>query len=376
VESLAMTGIAFITTSLNVGGAEKQWLNLINKMNKTSFKIVLICLYDLGEVGNQIRDTGIITYSNIFKNRYSILSVFKLVNILKKENISIIFMMHLPLLIIYGSIAAKIAGIKNVISAVHSTGYIDRKYRSFITDKIFLVNINTVVALSEQHKNYLMTVVKYPEDKLQVISNGVDISVFSQCIDTVPIKARLGIKCNEKVVGIIGRLHSIKRHDVFIDAAYLAQKYYKDIVYLIIGDGAEITNINKKILRLGMTERIKVLGQRNDMAELIKILDISVLSSDSEALPMSIIESMAASVPIVATNVGSVRDLVIDGVNGYIISPNSSKELASAMLKIIDDKKLAKNMGEMGAKIARERFSDWIMVDKYEELFLNPRVNY
>lgn len=370
-----MKQVAFIAVTLNMGGAEKQWLTLISRINKKSFKIVVICLYDLGNVGNQLRNAGIITYSNILKNRYSFLSVFNLVRILKKEKISIIFMMHLPLIIIYASIAAKIAGIKHIISAVHSTGYIDKKYRSFIADKICLKNIHTVVALSEQHKDYLITVQKYPECKLRVISNGVDISNFTKHTDIAGIKARLGIGCNEKVVGIIGRLHPIKRHDVFVEAAYLLQKSNKDIVYIIIGDGAERSNIENNILRLGMSHQFKLLGQLPDVADLIRILDISVLPSDSEALPMSLIESMAASVPIIATDVGSLRELVIDGVNGYIIPPNSSTELAQAMLKIIGNETLAKNMGKMGAKIARERFSDVIMVDKFEEMFLNPQAN-
>lgn len=367
-----MTQIAFIATSLDVGGAEAQWFNLTNKLDKTNLKIVLICLYDLGKVGNQIKNSGIITYSNIFRNRYSILSLFKLVKIFKKEKISIIFMMHLPLLIIYGSIAAKLSGINKIISAVHSTGYIDKKNRSSIADKLFLKSINTVVALSEQHKNYLVTEVKYPKAKLQVISNGVDISIFSQAMDIDRIKTSLGIRSNEKVVGIIGRLHPIKRHDVFIEAAYFAYKINRDIVFLIIGDGAERSNIENKINCLDMSHRIKLLGQRDDIPELINILDISVLSSDSEALPMSIIESMAASVPVVATNVGSLSELVFDGVNGYIIPPNSSRDLAQAILKIIGNSTLAKNMGEMGAKIARERFSDEIMVEKFKKLFLHP----
>ena len=364
-----MITIAFVSTTLNPGGAEQQWLNLIRGINKEKFRIVLICLYDLGTVGNTIKNSGIVAYSKIFKNRYSAWSVIKLIRIMQSEKVSAIFMMHWPLLIGYVTVAAKYLGLTKIVTAVHSTDYIDRKYRSYMLDRVVFKNISSTIALSEQHKRYLSNVLKYPENKLLVISNGVNMSKFCISVDKDAFRRGPGIEGNRKVVGIIGRLDPVKRHDIFIDAAYSVCSNNKNVVFLIIGDGPERTNIEKKIESLGMTDNIKLLGHRTDVPELLNVIDLSVLSSDTEALPMAIIEAMAAGLPIVATNVGSLSDLVEDGMNGYLVPPDSSEALARAILKIVDNDSTALRMGQISAAQVRERFTEEIMLDKYEKLF-------
>jgi glycosyltransferase involved in cell wall biosynthesis len=365
-----MPKIAFITSGLQAGGAEQQWLELIKNVDKAKFSVVIICLYDLGTIGRKMRGMGFITYSNLLRNRYSLFSLFSLINILKKEKISLIFLIDQPLSIVYGILAAKISRIKKIILSVHSTGYLDRKIRNAVTMKLFLKYCDHIIALSGQHKEYLIKYNRFPKEKILVIPNGINIPLYSsENLDPNGLRQELGISNGQKIVGMVGRLHPLKRHDIFIKAASLVRKSCPNVKFLIIGEGEERKNIEKLITQLELTGDVKLLGYRNDIPVLNKILDVSVLCSDTEALPMSLIEAMASSVPVVATKVGSVSDLIINGENGYLVSPNSCDDLADSIVKILTNKELAKQMGQRGLQIAQEKYSIQDMVKEYEKVF-------
>lgn len=364
-----MINIAFIASSLKIGGAERQWQELIGRIDKGKFKITLICLYKLGEIGEEIRLSGVKSYANLLKSRFSLLSINVLKNILKTEKVDICFLWNQPLTMFYGILAAKLAKIKGIITVIHSTGFLNRKLRSYFVNKMLTRYVDKIVAVGTYQKEHLVRLSRLPAEKITVIFNGVDINKYEGDINRGEKKKELGINGDHEVVGIVGRLHVVKRHDIFLRAAKQVLQQYPKVTFLIIGDGKERRKIERSINELGLSPHVKMLGLRNDIVDINKIVNVSVLSSDSEALPMTIIESMASTVPFVATNVGSVPDLIINGENGFLVPPSSPDMLAEAILRILKDQNLAKKMGERGHQIARANFSVETMVRNYERLF-------
>jgi len=362
--------IAFIASALPVGGVERQWQALINKIDNNKYCVTLICLYSLGEIGEEIKRSGIKSYSNVVKSRFSILSVHVLKTILEREKINICFLWNQPLTLFYGVLASKLANVKRIITAIHSTGFWPRKVSSFFLNKLFTPYLEKIVAVGTHHKDYLVRCEGFPAEKVVVIFNGVDINQYDKDVDRVKKKREIEISEEDKVVGIVSRLTNVKRHDIFLRAAKMILHHNPNVVFLIIGDGEQRYKIEGLITEQGLSHNVKMLGLRKDIVELNKILDVSVLSSDSEALPMTLLESMASSVPIVATNVGSVPDIIINGENGFLISPNSPGRLAEAVLTILNNENLAKKMGERGRQIASSKFSEENMVSNYEKLFM------
>ncbi len=364
-----MIKVAFIAARLQTGGAERQWYQLIEGMDRKQFGIVLICLYDLGELGKQIEGLGVKTYTGLLKNRFSFFATGKITNILKKEKIDVVFLWNQPLTMIYGIAAAKKARVDKIIAVIHSTGYLERKFRAGIINRLFMRFITKIVALGEQHKNYIVRYERVSPGKVVVIFNGVEIKEYELEINKQRKKEQLGIPPNVKVVGIVARLHKVKRHDIFLKAAKLVRMQYKNVYFIIVGEGEERSMINHLIHELDLTHNVKMLGLRKDIPEINAILDVAVISSEVEALPMSVIEAMASSVPVVSTKVGSVSDLVTDGDNGFLVAPGAVEDLAKAILKLLENDELAARMGRRGHEIACEKFSRDAMVKGYETLF-------
>lgn len=374
-ESCATDGhirIAFIASMLGTGGSERQWLELIKGMDKNKFKITLICLYDLGEVGAEIERLGIHCYHNIVKYKFSFSAIFALAKILKEEKIKVAFLMRDPLTMFYGVIASKLAKIRKIIIAIHCTGYFKTIIRDFLTDIFFLRFVNKVVCVGTKHKAYLIGHKHFPPQKLITIFNGVDVAKFEIEVDKGAKKRELQIQQYHKIVGIVARLFPTKRHDVFLDAARIVLRRFPKVTFLIVGEGESRLKIEQMIISLGMAENIRMLGTRHDIPEINKILDVSVLSSDPivETLPMTIIEAMASSVPVVATEVGSVPDLITDGENGFLIPPGDSSKLAEKIISILEDDDLAHRMGQRAHDTVCARFTSRGMVENYEKLFL------
>jgi len=365
------TNIAFITSTLVVGGAERQWYELIKGVDKEKFNIIVICLYGLGSMGKEIADIGIKTHFNILRNRFDFFSIFHLIRILKKEKIDTVFLIRQPLSVFYGVIAARIARVRKIIMAIHDTGVLERKTKIFLTNKIFTRFINTVVAIGTNQRAYLIKRERIPEQKIVTIFNGVDIQKYKLDIDRETKKRQLGIPLDHKVVGIISRLHPCKRHDVFLKSVQLVLKKHPKTIFLVVGEGRERPRVEEMINTLGIGQNVRLLGLRKDIPEINKVLDVSVLSSDPvvETLPMVIIESMASSVPVVTTNVGSISDLIKDKENGFLVSHGSPDKLAKAISDVLENARLAEKMGKRGHEIAAEKFSYEKMVEEYEGLF-------
>lgn len=363
--------IAFFASKLSVGGAERQLQSLINNLDKEKFNITVICLYNLDIVGEEIRNRGVKCYSNILRNKFSFASLTKLIKILQKEKINICFIWNQPLTMFYGIIAAKLVHIDKIITVVHSTISSERKLRKYLINRLLIRFVDKIIAVGTNQKEYLIQHESFPSHKITIIFNGVDIERYQKYLNKQNKKKELGISESSKIIGQIGRLHVCKRHDISLQAFKKVVQQYSNVIFLIVGEGEEKQNIEHLIKKLELDQYVKMLGFRKDIVEITQILDLSVLSSDTEALPMSIIEAMAAAVPVIATNVGSLSDLIFPGENGFLVPPNSPDKLAEAILTVLKDEKLAKKMGKRGFEIAYTRFSLEAMVRNYEKFFLS-----
>jgi glycosyltransferase involved in cell wall biosynthesis len=177
-----------------------------------------------------------------------------------------------------------------------------------------------------------------------VIHNGVDLP------DTKVPEARAG---PYRVV-TVGRLQAPKDVVTLVRAlAGLPRGAYEAV---IVGEGPDRPGVESEIRRLGLESLVELAGARNDVAELLAKADLFVLSSRSEGLPLSILEAMAAGLPVVATNVGGVPELVVEGETGFLVPPGDPKSLADAIARLLDDPALRRRLGAAGRARVAERF--------------------
>ncbi|MCF7908147.1 MAG: glycosyltransferase family 4 protein [Candidatus Omnitrophica bacterium] len=205
-----------------------------------------------------------------------------------------------------------------------------------------------------------------PPNKLAIIHNGIDPAPIGEA-DRMKIRKELKLE-KATVITFVGRLNPQKDLSTLIKAAKLIAK----AKIIIVGDGPLRQQVQGMIGKSNLADRVVLVGEQKRVEEFLVASDIFVLSSNWEGLPRSIIEAMLAKLPVVATDVGGVSELVKNSVTGFLVPPRDPAALAGALEKLIEDKKLRKDMGEAGYQRALRKFSlDRMLVESqqvYEEI--------
>jgi len=362
--------VAILASTLNVGGAERVIEALALGLPDRGFDVDIFCLRSPGIIGSQLNKT-VFVKSEILRGKVDPIAIFKLSSMLKGYNI--LFTIDHHNACFYGSLASWLAGVRVRILAVHSTGLWQRGSVFSRTDKIVLSLFNSIVALADKHRQYLIEHEGILPEKIAIIPNGVDIKRFSPLSneDRLKVRERLNIRVESIVVSIVAALRPEKNHTLFLRAASKVLGNFKDFIFLIIGDGPQRGNLERFSVELGLEGKVRFLGIRDDVEELLGITDIAVLCSYPvvETFPLSILEAMSCGVPVVATDVGSIGEFIENGKNGILIESNDLDALSNSILKLAKDSELREKLGQEGRKTVIEKFSINLMVNRYAELF-------
>lgn len=351
-----MINVLHIVLGLQVGGLEKFVLDLIDKY-PPNIKPYIVCLEKKGELGRHFENLDIIELNK--SPSLSFKTVMQLVSMITKLDIDIIHT-HNPGPHFYGAIAGFLAR-KPVIHTKHGRNYPAdgkkvwlNKISSYFTDK--------VVAVSQNAADVCLEVENINSSKLEVILNGIDTNIFAprkcEAEDNKPVQ-----------IGIVARLSAEKDHQTLLGACKLLSTQKADFHLDIIGDGPLRGVLESSVKSLEIDKYVSFCGTRHDVPELLRKLDIFVLSSISEGISLTLLEAMATRLPIVATNVGGNPEVVVDCETGYIVPPGNPEEMANKLLLLIKDENLRIQMGEKGRERVVMKFSIDETAQQYEKLY-------
>ena len=195
-------------------------------------------------------------------------------------------------------------------------------------------------------------------EQYRVIHNGIDTAKFDVARD--PVHGR---------VVAVGRLARQKRPDLVVLAASRLLQRRNDFEVLLVGEGPERRAVERLVDELGLSANVKLLGNRDDVPDLLATAETALLASDYEGCPLSVLEAMAAGVPVVATRVGGVPEIVADGETGLLVEPGQPDALAAAIGSVLEDPSLRYSLGREGQRVARERFTRERMSADLAELY-------
>lgn len=256
-----------------------------------------------------------------------------------------------------------VLNLKPIIFTAH--GWVFTEGRSFLNRWIFAqieriaAKVTTkIICVSEHDKRLALKFKVAPPEKLIVIHNGIDMNLFKDI-------EKKRIYDDKLVVTFIGRLAPQKNLFLLIDAA----EDINNAEFWIVGDGELREKIRKYIHKKNLESKVILYGERYDIPNILSQSDIFVLPSSWEGLPLTIIEAMMAGLPVVASNVGGVSELIDDGVTGFLIPPGDSVKFAEAIKKLIADENLRKKMGEVGREKAMREFNLEKMLSKTMEVY-------
>ena len=276
----------------------------------------------------------------------------------------------------------RLMGIKKMILTDHSSGSIgfreSKKGKHFIIwlikywrRRLWASMVNRFIAVSGFVTERLRTDNGIPSHKIKVIYNGVNLERFSPLVEKDLLRRQLILKDKSGyIVSYIGQLISEKGVLVFLDAAKILLRKHKDIVFPIVGSGPQMNLLQDSAKELGMEQNILFLGNRDDVEVILGASDILVCPSVwDEAFGLVIAEAMASGVPVVASNVGGIPEVIANFETGILVSPNNSKELAKTIDELLVDEKTRKNFGVAGRKRAEEYFTIGKMAGETTKLY-------
>jgi len=189
--------------------------------------------------------------------------------------------------------------------------------------------------------------------------------------DSAEVRRRLRLPADARVVGIAARLAPEKDHETFLRAAARVQELLPNTYFVIMGDGPLRPQLETLARQLGLASQAIFVGSRLKVAPFIDCFDVAVLSSyDIEACSLFLLEAMALAKPVVCTDIGGNRELVTDGVNGFLVPTRAPEELARGILSVLTDQARARAMGSAARRRFQDRFTLEHMVHQYEELYL------
>ena len=385
--------ILMIITRLNIGGAASHIILLTERLKASGFETILasgVEAKDEGNMNDLANQRGIkpITISHLKREvslYHDFLAVIQLYKLIRKYKPHIVHA-HTSKAGTLGRIAAWLARTPVTVFTLHGSYF--HSHFSFLKTKLFvcvdrmLASVtDRIIAVSRQERLDILAQKIGNEQKVINIPLGLELDSFFNCDQYKGIlRAELGIASEKKLIGIVARLTPIKNHYLFLDSAKIVLQSYKNAVFLIVGDGELRQHLEEYAKSLGISDHVLFLGFRRDAPVIYADLDIVVLSSLNEGLPVTVIEGMASGKPIVATNVGGVAELLDDGKYGIIVPSSNPEELAKGMLEILNSPDKAKKMGELGRQSAMSKYSIDILtqnvINLYKQLLKEKDISF
>jgi glycosyltransferase involved in cell wall biosynthesis len=357
--------VFFVITSMPVGGAEVLLCNLIRRMDRSRFSPHLVCLKELGELGTQLA-TEVPTWHDLLRSKWDLGILPRLTKIFRDHQASAVITVGAGDKMFWGRLAAQQAHVPVICSALHSTGWPDGVGK---INRLLTRWTDAFIAVAKAHGEFLSSFERFPENKVQVIPNGVDTTRFQPKPEMRRLIRRLfNIPETAPLVGIVAALRPEKNHGLLVRSAVRILTEQPECHFLIIGDGPERSNIEQQIAELGLQHRFHLLGNRHDTPNLLAALDVFTLCSLNEANPVSILEALSSGIPVVSTNVGSIHETVLDGQTGFLVPSEDAVALASRICELLRSPKAAQQLGKNGRDHIERGWSLESMVTGYETL--------
>lgn len=241
-----------------------------------------------------------------------------------------------------------------------------------LVKRIMTFCLDYTLPVSQANKKLLVADYKVNPQRLKLIFNGVDVNKFTfTSVGRIRIRQILGISQEQFLIGTVARFSFQKGHLYTVEAIPQILKSYPQARFVFIGEGPTQVKVKTRVRQLALEPFVTFLGARTDISEILSALDLFLLTSLYEGLPLSILEAMGVGLPVVATQVSGTPEAVRDHDTGLLIPPANSKAVAEAVIYLIQNPELRRRMGVNGHALLHRRFNKAFMVQQIETVYEN-----
>jgi len=325
----------------------------------------IVCSLEDGPLAPRLSQKGIKVIILPKKRPYDLTFLGKLIYLIRKEKVRLIHS-HSLISSIYGWIAAGVTRVPLVIT-LHGKSLFNLKHGGTLFPRLArrcakVICVSDSLCKEVEHLGL-------PSEGLVTIHNGIDIKRFDNLCNNNELRKELRLGSSTPIVGSVGVLRKVKRYDQLLESVPLVLREFPMVKFILVGDGPRKENLQRKSEALGISNSVIFLGQRDDIPRILSIFDIFVISSATEGISIAILEAMALSKPVIATNVGGNPEVVEHGKTGLLIPPEQPRALARAIIELLKDERKREMMGRQGRIRAKQMFFIDAFLQKHLELY-------
>jgi glycosyltransferase involved in cell wall biosynthesis len=349
----------FIGPNLAAGGAERQWSILLPGLRARGIDARLLALDAGGPFEAPLRAAGVPLEVLAMRHQADVSRLVRS-GLLRRFSPDVVVSRGVSGLYV-GQLVSSLRRARHVYNEHRQVGLVLSRRREAMTS-LLARRLDLVVVVSAEQAGAWQRR-NFPADRIQVIANGVEPS--RRPASRAELREELQIPAAAVVALLVARLRPEKRVPEFVRAVQRARESSPQLIGLIAGDGPDRPAVTAA---LAGDPTIRLLGHRDDVPRLLQAADVFVLTSDFEALPMAILEAIAAGLPVLATRVGSVADVVLDGHTGRLVAAGDWDAVARGLTELAGDADLRRRMGLAASSLHRERWQASAMIDSYAEV--------
>ncbi|MFH1783743.1 MAG: glycosyltransferase family 4 protein [bacterium] len=374
--------VLHIITRLDKGGSAKNTLLTVSRLDKEKYDATLLSGHisdPKGEIADFITRhkldyffvVDLVRQISLLKD---IRAFWKIYRFIKEKKFDIVHT-HSSKAGIIGRWAAKLAGVRIIVHAPH--GHIFYGYFGYFKNNLFIslerltgLITSRIITLTqigkEDHIKYKIA----KADKFIPLYSGIEVEKFSGFrANTNEEKKKRNIPQGAPVIGTVTRLDPVKGNQYLISSLSEVVKFFPALKVIIVGGGSEKEKLKRYAIELGLSGNVVFIGLCDDIRPVVSTFDVFVLSSVNEGMGRCLLEAQALGIPVVATNVGGIPEVVRDGLTGILVPARDPKAMAEAIIKLLKDKSLREKMSEAARKWVGYRFNIESMVEKISDLY-------
>ncbi len=359
--------ICQLITELRPAGAERCVYELARRIDRERFEMRVACLRG-GSLVDSLREAGIAVTVLGVRGKWDVLKLARLSTMLARAKIDLLHT-HLFHADLAGRAAASLAGVPHLLHTVHVAEGRFRPWQ-FAYARAMAGCCERIVCVSNAVRDFHASRTGLPADRYLVIHNGVDAAAYARDdAERTRLRDRWAVRSGDMLVAFVGRLDQQKGVDTLLAAAEKLTGRGA-IKFVIAGDGPQREMVESFVDRQGGSGCVRYLGRVDEVRAILSAADMLAMPSRWEGLPLAAAEAMAASLPIVATRVAGLSELVVDGETGLLIPPDDATSLVEAIERLAGDAALREKLGAAGRQRVIKKFSIDTNVAAHEKLYL------
>jgi glycosyltransferase involved in cell wall biosynthesis len=361
----------YVLDHLGIGGAQTHAVQVLRHLDRRRFSPMVCALKPRGDLRPTVEEMGVPVFDGgldaTLRGREGLRVLWRLARLLRRERVDIAhsYLFHPNVL---APVAGRLAGVRAVVASKRS---LDR-YPGLgprLACRLGNALAHRVTVNAEAVGRFVAAEERLSPSRMVVIPNGVSEEALAPGIDRAAARRRLDLSPDGPVIGAVSRLAWKKGVSHLLDAVPSLLEAVPEVTVLLVGDGPLRGDLEAQAARLGVAGRVLFLGPRRDASTLLPAFDVLVLPSVVEGMSNTLLEAMAARLPVVATDVGGNPEVVVDGETGFLVPPGDPGRLAAATLKLLQAPEMARDMGAAGRRRVEAHYRADAMVRRIEGLY-------